>query len=158
MALNIIADDSQIHILEQISSLNSLLDPTAYSASLLVVFPISVDVTLYFYGLRQKPLKLSPVLSISPPHPIPSESCQLYLQNAFRIQPFLTIAIAITLVCATIICHLGYRNSFPTGFLAPMLTPYTLIPTQQSGDLLKHRLEHSPSLLKTSHGFHFTSP
>lgn len=36
-----------------------------------------------------------------------------------------------------------------------MLDPYTLTPSQQWADLLKHRLEHNSSLLKTSHAFHF---
>lgn len=39
-------------------ALDSFLDPTAYSASLFVVFPVWVDQTPYLYGLRQKPVKI----------------------------------------------------------------------------------------------------
>lgn len=90
----------------------------------------------------------TPSLAILPPHPIPSITCKLYLQYGFRIQPFLTMSIVITLVCATITCHWDSWNSFLTAFPASMLAPEILIPIQQSGDLLKHRLEHISSLCK----------
>lgn len=146
-----------IHILAQISPLNSLLDSTAYSASLLVVFPIAVDRTPNFHELRQKTFDVTSLPPTSPQHPIPSKSSKLYLQNAFRIQSFFTISIVSTLVSATIIYHFDCWNSFLTSFLASMLVPYTLNSSQQWADLLKHRLEHNSSLIKTSYAFHFMS-
>lgn len=122
-----------IHTLAQISDLSSEL--TSGSNSLLRISACclsqAADRTPYFYELRQKTFDVTSLPPTSPQHPIPSKSSKLYFQNAFRIQSFFTISIVSTLVCVTIICHFDCRNSFLTSFLASMLAPYTLTPSQQ---------------------------
>lgn len=120
--------NSQIHLLAQTFPLNSLLNPTAHSTSLLIVFPISGYITSYLgKNLWSYPF----LLPGSSPNSIHSKSCKLYFQKCIQ-NP--TISIIIILVCAIIICHLDYWHRFLTGIPASMLVPYTIIPTQQAGD------------------------
>ena len=109
LALSTTADDPQLHVLAHTSPLNSLLDPTAYSTCL-------SHLRCYNSVLLWVQAKTSEVPYRPPPnslaHPIPSKSCKLYLQNASKIQLFLTVSIITTLVCPIISCHFSKKKYF----------------------------------------------
>ena len=78
-----------------------------------------------------------------------SKSCWIYIQRISRIQPFLTIFTATTLVHITSISLLGYGTGLPAGLSASALAPQSVLQSSQSNQI---RSQIKPSVGRISLG------